>query len=401
MLIRAQLLTLLLLLFYCQFASASTKENYIVADKITLQSEILNETRELFVYTPEDYSAKNSYPVIYILDGEHYFISTLGIANALSATQKIPDAIVVGIKTSIRVRDFLPPIQDKPLSSQQEWTQKKFPRFGGTGKFRQFLQQELFPYIDENYATLPNKTLIGHSNAGVFVLDTFITQPKLFTNYIAISPAPWWGEQQIDTVFTQAIKSALAVNLYLTIADEGNKFYAHSQRIAANLASTHSKQLNWQYQHFAEEDHQSTVYPAIYQGLSKVFADFYYQDIKTVGQYGKVEEVINYYQTLSTRYNYNIKVPTSILSELATLQLNHNRNEEAFTTLNYFIEQYPNTAYAHQSLAFAYMRSQKYTLAKASFEKALAIISQQDDVSYTVIDFLKDMIAQADSKITK
>ncbi len=390
-----------MLLVHCQFANANTKEHYIVGDKITLQSKVLNEARELFIYTPEDYSAQNRYPVIYVLDGEYYFISTLGIVNALTATKKIPDAIVVAIKTSIRVRDFLPPIDDKPLSPQQEWTQKKFPRFGGTEKFRQFLQQELFPYIDKHYATQPNKTLIGHSNGGVFVLDTLLKQPKLFTNYLAISPAPWWGDQQIDSLFTQAIKSSPAVNLYLSIADEGNKFYAHSQRIAANLASTHSKQLNWQYQHFAEEDHQSTIYPSIYQGLSKLFADFYYQDIQAVGQLGELDDVINYYQTLSTRYNYNIKIPTSVLSELATLQLNHDRNDQAFVTLNYFIEQYPNTAYAHQNLAFAYMRTQQFSLAKTSFEKALTILSQQDDVSYTVIDFVKDMIAQADSKITK
>ena len=54
------------------------KDNIIIGQTITLQSKVLNESREIFIRTPEGYEQENeSYPVLYVLDGEtHFFIAT-------------------------------------------------------------------------------------------------------------------------------------------------------------------------------------------------------------------------------------------------------------------------------------------------------------------------------------
>jgi predicted alpha/beta superfamily hydrolase len=372
-----------------------------IAKKILLPSKVLKEQREIFIYTPEDYHRDKKYQVIYLLDGEFHFIPTVGIVNSLVTNRLMPDSIVVGIKTSIRVRDYLPPIIDKPLSSQQKWIQQKFPRFGETKNFTDFLVTELFPYIEQNYSTSASKTLIGHSNGGVFALHTLLKQPKLFTNYLVISPAPWWGAEEIDSFFPQQTKGDLvsAHNLFLTIAGEGGRYYSNTMRIIANLESNAPPELSWQFEHLQNETHETTIFPSIYRGLSALYKDLYFDKMEVTAKYGQITDVIEYYANLSEIYQFEVPIPSSVLAELANLQLFNNREKQAFKTLNVFVDSYPASAYSHQNIAQAYMKTGQYTLAKSSFSQALAIANTKKDADYTVIDYLKDMIKQADSQL--
>lgn len=381
--------------------SESINESEIAIGKsVFFKSEILKEQRKLLIYTPSDYRADKKYQVIYVLDGEFHFIPTVGIVNALVSTGLMPDSIVVAIKTSIRVRDYLPSIVDKPLSSQQKWIQSKFPRFGQANNFIQFIEKELIPFIDKNYSALPNRTLIGHSNAGVFALHTLLTAPSLFTNHLIISPAPWWGDDEINSLFSQLKQrdEKVANNIFLTVATEGNSYYSHASRITANLASSAPKNLHWTFEHLENKTHETTILPSIYKGLSTLYHDFYFKDLEITAKYGQVSSVIDYYENLSNKYKFDVPIPASVLAELANLQLANNREKQAFSTLAFFIKSYPDLPYAHQNLAQGYMRTAQYLLAKKSFEKALLMASKQID-DYTVIDYLKDMIETADSHL--
>jgi len=382
-------------------AAKVQKSEFEIAEKIVLPSKILNEHREIYIYRPSDYSSDKKYQVIYVLDGEFHFIPTVGIVNSLVSTGLMPDSIVVGIKTSIRVRDYLPPIVGKPLSHQQKWIQQKFPSFGETNKFTSFLATELFPYIEHKYSTLANRTLIGHSNGGVFALHTLLKQPKLFTNYLVISPAPWWGAEEIDHFFPQTSTDYLdsTKNLYLTVAGEGGRFYSNTMRIIAHLESNAPQSLNWQFEYLKEKTHETTIFPSIYHGLSKLYQDFYFDQLDVIAKYGQVTDVIKYYANLSKKYHFEVSIPTSVLAELANLQLYNNRDKQAFETLNVFIDLYPKSAYPHQNLAQAYMRTGQYALAKSSFSQALTIADAKKEIDYTVTDYLEDMIKQADSQL--
>jgi predicted alpha/beta superfamily hydrolase len=382
-------------------AKTVTTNEITIGTKVTIKSKVLDESREVMIYLPNNYNKNNKYQVIYLLDGEYYFISTAGIINSLMSTRQIPDAILVALKTTIRVRDFLPPIVGDPKSRQQKWIQKKFPKFGHTKNFQTFLQTELFPYVEKNYSTLPSRTIIGHSNAGVFGLHTLLNTPELFTNYLIISPAGWWGESEIDEQFLRFSTSNpdFSGNLFLTIGNEGQSFYSNVLRIAANLEKKSPKSLSWYFKHYENENHQTTVYPSIYNGLVKLFSDFQFDDTDNIGKYGNVSDIQNYYQSLSEKYKFEINIPTQVLSNLADQQFLNGRNEEALTTLKYFVIEHPNFTFSHSSLGDGYMRIKQFDLAKKHFEKALAIAFKQEIKDPTVIDFLKDMIATADSKI--
>jgi hypothetical protein len=66
-----------------------------------INSKILNEQREVWVYVPGSASdttySKQSYPVVYLLDADWNFSSVVGMIEFLSSNYSCPEMIVVGI----------------------------------------------------------------------------------------------------------------------------------------------------------------------------------------------------------------------------------------------------------------------------------------------------------------
>jgi predicted alpha/beta superfamily hydrolase len=100
-------LIILFLLFYSiGFSQNSDKISIGIRDSV--YSRILNENRELWIYTPKGLKrdSKDIYPVLYLLDGDYSFHATTGIVEFLTKNQICPEMIVVGISNTNRNRDF-------------------------------------------------------------------------------------------------------------------------------------------------------------------------------------------------------------------------------------------------------------------------------------------------------
>ena len=52
---------------------------------------------------------------------------------------------------------------------------------GGAETFTKFIEEELIPYIDSKYPTMPYRTLIGHSYAGLFTINMLLNHKHLFS----------------------------------------------------------------------------------------------------------------------------------------------------------------------------------------------------------------------------
>ena len=96
-------------------ANAQNEESFLVGKKLTVFSNILNENRRIWVYHPDQTSANpiadKHYPVVYVLDGDAHFLSTVGIIQQLSQANGnaiLPEMIVVGIENTNRLRDLSP-----------------------------------------------------------------------------------------------------------------------------------------------------------------------------------------------------------------------------------------------------------------------------------------------------
>ena len=198
---------------YCLYATAMVnkdapedldEEESIPA--FTLKSDISREPYSIFIRLPKDYyqNTGKKYPVVYHVDGNVYFDPTSSSLNRLIKKRKVSsDAIVVGIgyknayvMDSLRNRDYTYP-KTIPADS--------FPVSGGGESFYRFIRTELIPHIEMTYrADTTNRTLMGHSLGGYFVLYALLKETKdnsVFDNFVAASPSISYYDYYIPQQF--------------------------------------------------------------------------------------------------------------------------------------------------------------------------------------------------------
>ena len=100
---------------FITFFSFTTKSQVLDSTKMpgtevkTFYSKILGEKRKIFIQTPSRMSKYDTYPVLYVLDGEAQTTLVNGQVQYLSESYKIiPNLIVVGIANTDRIRDLTP-----------------------------------------------------------------------------------------------------------------------------------------------------------------------------------------------------------------------------------------------------------------------------------------------------
>jgi predicted alpha/beta superfamily hydrolase len=226
----------------------------------TLQSATLQETRRINVYTPPGYEAAGSarYPVLYMPDGgvEEDFphISTT-VDTAIRAGELRP-LIVVGIENTERRRDMTGP-------TEVAEDRKIAPRVGGSAAFRGFIRDELIPQVRRRYRVTDETAIIGESLAGLFIVETFFVQPKLFHTYIALSPSLWWNNEELVRKAAERLKPQpdLRNALYLSSANEDTIAPA-AARLAETLRTNAPPGLKWQYEPRPDLRH-NTIYRAV------------------------------------------------------------------------------------------------------------------------------------------
>ena len=235
---------------------------------LTIDSKVLRETRRINVYTPPGYAAAagTRYPVLYMPDGgveEDFPHVTTDIDTAIRAGEMRP-VIVVGIENTERRRDMTGP-------TNVESDRKIAPRVGGSATFRAFIRDELIPEIRRRYRGNGQTAIVGESLAGLFVLETFFEEPRLFDIHIALSPSLWWNAQALVRGAAERLRAQprLIGTLYFaTAGDDGNDNAAGA--LAAALRAAAPKGLTWYYEPRPDLKH-STIYrgasPAVFRKL--------------------------------------------------------------------------------------------------------------------------------------
>ena len=179
-------------------------------------SSIVEDDFYIYISIPDEYdNSSESYPVLYLLEGDVAFGMGAGIARYLQIGNDIPKLIIVGIgygelKASdgnMRRRDYT--ISSVPYSSNT----------GAAPKFRTFLKEELIPYIDGNFRTeINNRTLYGYSLSGLFAVYSLFTEPDLFNRYIIGSPHLSWDSYRIFDVQAGAFEKFTDINARIFIS---------------------------------------------------------------------------------------------------------------------------------------------------------------------------------------
>lgn len=245
-----------------------SETEFSIGKTIKIKSQILNETRDLNIYLPANYSEDSlkTYPVIYLLDGskDEDFIHISGIVQfgSFSWINMVPESIVVGIGNVDRKRDFTYP-------SQSELDQKEFPTSGKSEKFISFLEKELQPFIDSEYRTMEIKTIIGQSLGGLLVTEILFKKPELFDNYIIVSPSLWWDDEKLLDKNPKAYNSKKSI--YIAGGKEGEVMERTTKELYDKLKRGKKLNTNLFYKFLEDKTHGDALHIAVYDAFDKIF----------------------------------------------------------------------------------------------------------------------------------
>jgi predicted alpha/beta superfamily hydrolase len=188
--------------------------------------------RHVDVWCPPNYDSDSArrYLVLYMHDGQNLFDPGTGYANQdwgideamirLMHESNMPGAVVVGIWCSDeRRRDYMP---QKPLElPEAKGIQRDFLlENGGAPKsdaYLKFLVEEVKPFIDSNYRTLPdqaNTLIMGSSMGGLISLYALTEYPQVFGGAGCVSTHWPIGDIVLVDYFGSAIPKPGSHRLY-------------------------------------------------------------------------------------------------------------------------------------------------------------------------------------------
>ncbi len=195
-------------------------------------SKHLKNTRDLFVYLPPAYDQQKTkrYSVLYLHDGQNLFDRATGFmgrewnvdetAEKLIKGKRLAPVIIVGVANTPGRNDEYTPV----YSAEH--------KFGGKGDlYARFLVEEVKPFIDRTYRTLPDRahTAVGGSSLGGLIsLYICSRYPQVFSGCAALSPSLWWEKAWILSDLSSRLDQLKNTRFWVDIGTrEGDNPQAH------------------------------------------------------------------------------------------------------------------------------------------------------------------------------
>ncbi|MEP7278152.1 MAG: alpha/beta hydrolase-fold protein [Bacteroidota bacterium] len=195
----------------------------------------LGRTRRIWIYLPKGYNpvAAKKYPVLYMHDGQNLFDEATsfsgewGIDETMDSTSNA--CIVVGIDHGGPRR-------------MNEYNPNDTKQFGkGEGRaYLAFIVDNLKPFIDKNYRTLPDKLhtcMAGSSMGGLISFYAGLYYPRIFGALGVFSPSFWIAPEISNQLKQLARKSTHGSQCYYFYAggDEGAALAPEMESVAGEL----------------------------------------------------------------------------------------------------------------------------------------------------------------------
>ncbi|WP_289029904.1 alpha/beta hydrolase-fold protein [uncultured Paraglaciecola sp.] len=246
-----------------------------------LDSNIMDETREIGVYLPPSYKEQpdKDYPVIYLLDGDKtnlFGMSAIVESLSTDALEKqVPEFIVIAIPNTHRARDLTPTATDLIFKGK---VLAKIEGSGGADIFLNFLETELLPKIDYTFRTTETKVLAGMSFGGLFAGHVLLHRPKLFSHYLLADATYVWDDNYLNRMLHKSKNlSSHKVKVFMALANNdhigahGVANLAWGNEFFDNLQSQSNDTFNVSKRYFPNERHGTVMMLAWYHGLIALF----------------------------------------------------------------------------------------------------------------------------------
>ncbi len=354
---------------------AHAKEPVVIGELKHLHSKTLNEDRTYRVSLPKGYEVSGErYPVLFLLDAQTHFAHVAGSASYLMDQGEIPPLIVVGLDSTVRVRDFTP--TDWP----QHWVGG-----GGAATFRAFLAQELLPEIEKSYRTDGFRILAGHSASGQFALYTLESEPALFQAYFALSSSLDWDDSLPARGLEQAFDKKPDVRAFAFVArcDDRERAlddFNHLVEIFKTKAPAH---LRWKSQAYDQETHGSMALVGMIDALRALYAGWRVpEELASAG----LPAVEAYFAELSKTFGRPVPPTESVVNELGYQALEKKQTKEAVALFQRNVTAHPGSANAFDGLAEALAADGQAAAAVAAQEKSVRLARQASDASLAQLE---------------
>jgi len=247
-----------------QINKFSTYSNFQIVE---INSKVLDQNRKLYISLPENYNEKIKYPVIYVTDAHNlnHFEIVYQTIRQQSNFLNFPECIVVGIYHIGKNRN-----DELDVTYSEKGT-----------NFKNYIFDEVLPYVDKNYSTSSFKTIIGHSNGAEFNHYLMFEKNNPFDAFINISEnlkdENNVNKENIENKYIEFLtknKKPIKYFVSSSIYDDPGRY---PSGIEIEKFINNNPNENLSYQHKIYKDiHQDMVGSSVLDALQFVFSD--YQD---------------------------------------------------------------------------------------------------------------------------
>lgn len=353
-------ITLIIFLFsFFLFAQKNTE---------TLETKKLG-TRTFTVVTPPSYETnpEKSYPTLLVLDGEYLLDPFEGILKYGAYWDDLPEMIIIAVNQNYGETRF----------ADSEFDDAGFPS-GNGANFFEFIGQELYPYVDKKYRTIPFRMIAGHDTTAGFLNFYLYKDNPIFNAYISLAPemAPEM-EKRIAKRLTKITKPIF----YYQATGEGDlkEINEKAAELDANIKAIPNATFKYQNDAFKGASHYSLVAKAVPNAIYFIFDG--YQPISMVEFQDKIlkldsgytDYLIAKYDELEKRFGFKMKPRLSDFKAIEAAILKNKAYNELQPLADFADKHYPKTILGTYHQALYFEKTGNYKKAVKTYQRAFTL----------------------------
>lgn len=292
---------MLLVITGCQSKSISTNNVVVPNTRTEIFHSTANGDYKVTIYTPKKPTPKGGWPIIYLLDGDSYFLTASDIIKSQACERCIlQEGIIVAIDYLNQTRrdfDFLPKPDHFVYETLPNNQINLSGKYGGADAFYDFLTKELKPEMEKRYKiNLKQQAIFGHSYGGLFNLYIFLTKPVIFNTYVVSSPSMWFSDGYMFKVLSKYLLDNQPplinpVNLLISVGGseqsllpfdrklskekqnlllkhrQNRKMVDNSKHLFDQLKQAKIHNLNLSYKVYPQQSHKTAAIIALQDGI--------------------------------------------------------------------------------------------------------------------------------------
>lgn len=337
-------------------------------------------TRAFTIVTPPSYesSPEKKYPTLVLLDGEYLLDPFEGALKYGNYWDDLPEMIIIAIHQN---------------NGDTRFTDSKFDDAGfpsGSGsQFFEFIGQELFPYLESKYRTLPFRVIAGHDTTAGFLNFYLYKDNPIFNGYISL--APEMAPEMESRVADRLSKLTKPVFYYQATGENDlAEINEKATELDTNIKAIPNQKFGYLNDTFKGASHYSLVIKAIPNALYFIFDG--YQPISMLEFQNKIlklesgytDYLIKKYEDLNTKLGLQIKPRLSDFKAIEAAIMKNKAYPEFQTLAAYANKHYPKTILGTYHQAMYYEKTGNFKKALKEYQKAFT----QEEVRELTKEFM-------------